>query len=127
MAQNINIRKFVGFAALAGLINSVIFLLAKSAGATMVINQGGLREIELARVLGATFFGLVAAGFFVSLIGRKLPGFVSKSPLIGLSVAVATAALPLFGAADSKTALAVPALHIVAGLTWYLSAKRSIK
>ena len=63
MAQNINVRKFAGFAVLAAVINSISFFIAKSADATMVINQGGSRKIVFAMVFGMTFFGLVVAAF----------------------------------------------------------------
>jgi hypothetical protein len=127
MAQNINVRKFAGFAALAAIINTIIFIIAKSADATMVINQGGSREIAVAMVLGMTFFGLVVAAFLASLIGKKSQGFVTKAPLIGLVFGVVTAVAPFSASDDSKTSLSLASMHIVAGLVWYVGAKRSTK
>ena len=127
MAQNINVRKFARFAILAAVINSIIFFIAKSADATMVINQGGSQEISVAMVLGMTFFGLVVAAFLASLIGKKSQGFVSKAPLIGLVFGVVTAAAPFSASEDSKTSLGLASMHIVAGLVWYVGAKRSTK
>jgi hypothetical protein len=40
-----NARKFAGYAAIAAILNSIIFLIAKDA--TMVVNQGGSQEIAL--------------------------------------------------------------------------------
>ena len=64
MAQNINVRKFAGFAVLAAVINSVVFFIAKAADATMIIKQGGEREIAVPMVLASTLFGLLVAAFF---------------------------------------------------------------
>lgn len=127
MAQNINVRKFAGFAVLAAVINSVVFFIAKAADATMIINQGGEREIAVPMVLASTLFGLLVAAFFASKIGTKSQGFVSKAPLYGLVFGVVTAAAPFSATADSKTALALASMHVVAGLTWYVGAKRSTK
>ena len=127
MAPNINVRKFAGFAALAAAINSIIFFIAKSADATMVINQGGSREIAVAMVLGMTFFGLVVAAFVASLIGKKSQGFISKAPLIGLVFGLVTATAPFSVSDDLKTSLGLASMHVVAGLSWYVGAKRSTK
>ena len=127
MAQNSNVRKFAGFAVLAAVINSVVFFIAKAADATMIINQGGEREIAVPMVLASTLFGLLVAAFFASKIGTKSQGFVSKAPLYGLVFGVVTAAAPFSATEDSKTALALASMHVVAGLTWYVGAKRSTK
>ena len=127
MTQSLNVRKFSGYAAIAAIVNSIIFLIAKTADATMVVNQGGSQEIALPMVLASTLFGLVVAAFFASLIGKKSQGFLSKSPIIGLVFGIVTAVAPFSASDDSKTALALASMHIVAGVTWYLGSKRSIK
>ena len=127
MTQSLNVRKFAGYAAIAAIVNSIIFLIAKSADATMVVNQGGSQEIALPMVLASTLFGLVAAAFIASRIGKKSQGFLSKSPIIVLVFGIVTAAAPFSASDDSKTALALASMHVVAGVTWYLGAKRSIK
>jgi len=127
MTQSLNVRKFAGYAAIAAIVNSIIFLIAKSADATMVVNQGGSQEIALPMVLASTLFGLVVAAFIVSRIGKKSQGFLSKSLIIGLVFGIVTAAAPFSASDDSKTALALASMHVVAGVTWYLGAKRSIK
>ncbi|NBQ35896.1 MAG: hypothetical protein EBU16_05245 [Actinobacteria bacterium] len=127
MSPKINIRKFTNFSLIAAVINSVIYLIAKSADASMMVNQGGEREIGLAMVFGATFFGLVAAAYVVNLIGKKSQSFIGKSPLIGLIFGVVTAIAPFTASDDSKTALALASNHIIAGIVWFLGAKRSSK
>ena len=125
MAQNINVRKFAGFAVLAAVINSVVFFIAKAADATMIIKQGGEREIAVPMVLASTLFGLLVAAFFASKIGAKSQSFVSKAPLYGLVFGVVTAVAPFTATDDSKTALGLASMHIVAGLVWFVGSKRS--
>ena len=125
MAQNINVRKFAGFAVLAAVINSVVFFIAKAADATMIIKQGGEREIAIPMVLASTLFGLLVAAFFASKIGAKSQSFLSKAPLYGLVFGVVTAVAPFTATDDSKTALGLASMHIVAGLVWFVGSKRS--
>ena len=127
MTQSLNVRKFAGYAAIAAILNSIIFLIAKGADATMVVNQGGSQEIALLMVFASTLLGLVVAAFIASRIGKKSQGFLSKSPIIGLVFGIVTAAAPFSASDDSKTALALASMHVVAGVTWYLGSKRSIK
>ena len=126
MTQSLNVRKFAGYAAIAAILNSIIFLIAKGADATMVVNQGGSQEIALPMVLASSLFGLVAAAFIASRIGKKSQGFLSKSPIIGLVFGIVTAAAPFSASDDSKTALALASMHLVAGVTWYFGVNRSI-
>jgi hypothetical protein len=127
MSPKINIRKFTNFSLIAAVINSGIYLIAKSADASMMVNQGGEREIGLPMVFGATFFGLTAAAYVVNLIGKKSQSFIGKSPLIGLIFGIVTAIAPFTASDDSKTALALASNHIIAGIAWFLGAKRSSK
>jgi hypothetical protein len=127
MTQSLNVRKFAGFAIFAAIVNTFIFIIAKGADATMVVNQGGAQEIALPMVLVSTLFGLVGAAFIASRIGERSQGFLSKSPVIGLVFGVLTAAAPFGASDDSKTALALASMHIVAGAAWFLGANRSIK
>ena len=127
MTQSLNVRKFAGYAAIAAIVNSIIFLIAKGADATMVVNQGGSQEIALPMVFASTLFGLAVAAIIASRIGKISQGFLSKSPIIGLVFGIVTAAAPFSASDDSKTALALASMHVVAGVTWYLGAKRSTK
>ena len=127
MTQSLNVRKFAGFAFVAAIVNSIIFIIAKGADATMAVNQGGAQEIALPMVIASTLFGLVVAAVIASQIGKKSQAFMSKSPIIGLVFGIVTAVAPFVASNDSKTALSLASMHIVAGVTWYLGAKRSIK
>ena len=127
MTQSLKVRKFAGFAVIAAIANSIIFLIAKGADATMIVNQGRTQEIALPLVLASSLLGLVVAAFITSRIGRKSQGFLTKSPIIGLIFGIVTAAAPFSASDDSKTAFALASMHVVAGVTWYVGAKRSIK
>jgi hypothetical protein len=127
MTNSLNMRKFAAYAFTAAIINSIIFLFAKSADATMVVNQGGSQKIALPMVLASSLFGLVVAAFITDRIGKKFHSFLSKSPIIGLAFGIITAVAPFSASDDSKTAVALASMHCVAGVAWYLGAKRSIK
>ena len=127
MTQSLNVRKFAGFAVIAAFANSIIFFIAKGADATMIVNQGRTQEIALPLVLASSLLGLVVAAFITSRIGTKSQGFLAKSPIIGLVFGIVTAAAPFSASDDSKTAFALASMHVVAGVTWFIGAKRSIK
>ena len=127
MTQSLKVRKFAGFAVIAAIANSIIFMIAKSVDATMIVNQGRTQEVVLPLVLASSLFGLVVAAFIASRIGIKSQGFLTKSPFIGLVFGIVTAAAPFSASDDSKTAFALASMHVVAGVTWYFGAKRSIK
>ena len=127
MTPSLKVRKFASFAVIAAIANSIIFLIAKGADARMIVNQGRTQEIALPLVLASSLLGLVVAAFITSRIGRKSQGFLTKSPIIGLIFGIVTAAAPFSASDDSKTAFALASMHVVAGVTWYIGAKRSIK
>ena len=125
MTKTIDIRKFAAFAAIAAVLNSIIFLIGKAAKASMIVNQGGSREIILGMVFGSTFFGLLVAAFAANVIGEKFQSFLAKSPLIGFIFGLVTAAAPISAAKDSKTGIFLALMHLVAGITWFVGSKRS--
>ena len=126
MTKSLNVRKFAAYASIAAIINSIIYLIAQGSDATMIVNQSGAQKIALPMVLASTLFGLVVAALIASRIGKKSQGFLAKSPVIGLVFGIVTAAAPFAASDDSKTAMALASMHVVAGVTWYLGAKRSI-
>lgn len=125
MTQSLNVRKFAGYSAIAAILNSLIFFIAKGADATMIVNQGGSQEIALPIVFASTFFGLLIAAFVASKIGKKSQSFLSNSSMIGLFFGVVTAAAPFSASDDSKTSIALASMHVVAGLIWFVGTKRS--
>mgnify|MGYP000509766183 CR=1 FL=1 len=122
MINQINIRKFAGYALIAAVINSVIFLLAKSANAAMTVKQS---EIKLSMVFAETLIALIVASVIASLIAKLSKSFSSKMALIGAVFGVATAIAPLTSADDSKTGIALALNHVVAGALWYVGVKRT--
>jgi hypothetical protein len=127
MTQSLNVRNFAGYAAIAAILNSLIFFIAKGADATMVVNQGGSQEIALPMVFASTFFGLLVAAFVASKIGKKSQSFLSKSSTVGLIFGIVTAAAPFSASDDSKTSIGLASMHVVAGLVWFVGTKRSTK
>lgn len=128
MQQNINIGKFAIFAFLASILNTAIYFIATSNDATMEVSRGDFsREIPFIMIFGATLFSLIMAAYLVPRIGKKIKGFVSKSPMIGLIFGVVSAVSPFTAADDTKTAIALASNHIVAGVLWYVGVKRAIQ
>jgi hypothetical protein len=127
MTQSLNVRKFAAYAAIAAILNLLIFFIAKGADATMIVNQGGSQEIAVPMVFASTFFGLLMAAFVASKIGKKSQSFLSKSPTIGLVFGIVTAAAPFSASDDSKTSIGLASMHVVAGLIWFVGTKRSTK
>jgi hypothetical protein len=125
MKHTINIRKFTGDALAAAIANSVIFLIAKSADATMVVNQGGGQEIVIPMVLGSSILGLLVGAVAASQIAKKSESFGTNLPVIGLVFGVVTAIAPFTATEDSKTALALASMHLVAGVIWFIGAKKA--
>ena len=124
--SGLNFPKFIGFAALASILNSLAFLIGKAADASMVVDQGGLREIALPLVLLATFLPLLLAGGITHLIGKKNPGFISKAAVIGGVFGVATFFAPFLVAQDGGTGITLASNHVIAGVLWYIGIKKSI-
>ena len=124
--SGLNFQKFIGFAALASILNSLAFLVGKVADASMVVDQGGLREIALPMVLLATFVPLLLAGGVTHLIGKKNPGFISKAAVIGGVFGVATLFAPFLVAQDGGTGVTLASNHLIAGVLWYIGIKKSI-
>lgn len=127
MSASFNPRKFIGFAVLAAIANTVIFLIAKSLDATMMVKQAPIDEIVLPLIFVSTLLALIFAAYAVPAIGKKSQKFVSMAPMLGLIFGIATAAAPFTATDDSKTAIALALNHIVAGTFWYFGAKVSIK
>jgi branched-subunit amino acid transport protein len=127
MNLSLSVRKFAGYAALAAIVNSIIFLIAKGIDATMIVNQGGAQEIALPMVFASTLLGLVIAALIASRIGMKSHVFLSKLPMTGLVFGIVTAAAPFGASDDSKTSLALASMHLIAGVTWFIGAKNSTK
>jgi hypothetical protein len=126
MTQKIDSRKFAAFALVAALINLSIFLIAKSVDATLVIEQGGSREITAVMVLGISFLALLFAAYLASLIGKKSLVFLKNVPVIGLAFGLLTAVAPFSVSDDLMTSISLASMHIIAGVVWYFGAKRSI-
>lgn len=122
-----NFTKFAGFAVLAAVLNGISFLIGKATDATMMVDQGDLREIALPMVFAATLFPLLMAGAVTFGIGKNSPKFVSKAALIGGIFGVVTLFAPFLVAQDTGTGITLASNHVIAGIIWYVGIKKSIK
>lgn len=126
-SSGLNFPTFIGFAAVASVLNALAFLIGKAADASMVVEQGGLREIAFPTVLLATFVPLLLAAGVTHVIGKKHPGFISKAAVIGGVFGVATLFAPFLVAQDGVTGVTLASNHVIAGVLWFVGIKKSIK
>jgi hypothetical protein len=117
--------RFAVFALIAGAINLVLFFVGGALGGAMAVNSPALLEIPFFAAFGSTVTPLLIAGFITWLIGKKAPKFVNVAAWLGLVFALVSIASPLMVAVDMTTGIVLAAMHIVAGLGWFLGIKRS--
>jgi hypothetical protein len=125
--STLKISTFATYAISAAILNTIVFFVAKSSGATMIVNQGGAQEIVLPLVIGATLISMFGAAFATNLIGKKYPSFISKSAWLGAIFGVVSAISPITVADEFKTSLALASNHIIAGVLWYVGINKASK
>ena len=117
--------RFAVFALIAGVINLVLFFVGSAFGGAMAVNSPTLLAIPFFAAFGSTITPLLLAGLVTWLIGKKAPKFVNFAAWLGLIFAFVSIASPLLVAVDMTTGIVLAAMHIVAGLGWFLGIKRS--
>jgi hypothetical protein len=117
--------RFLAAVVAAAVANALVFGIARFADASMTIPGPPEMPIGLAIVVVATLVPLLIAGAICYFLIRAFPRPGRWLPLVGLIVAVASAAAPLSQAADLPTGIALAVMHVVAGVTWFLGTKRS--
>lgn len=125
--STLKMSTFAIYAVSATVLNAIVFFVAKSSGATMIVNQGGAQEIMLPLVIGATLISMFVAALATNLIGKKYPSFISKSAWLGAIFGVVSAISPFTVAVEIKTSLALASNHIIAGLIWYVGINKASK
>jgi hypothetical protein len=117
--------RFLAAVVAAAVANALVFGIALLADASMTIPGPPEMPIGLAIVVVATLVPLLVAGVVCYFLIRAFPRLGRWLPLAGLIVAVASAAAPLTQAADLPTGIALAVMHVVAGVAWFLGARRS--
>jgi hypothetical protein len=116
--------RFALFAALAVVVNAVIFLTVSVAGASMVVTQSSEMPLTPVIVVIATAAPLVLAGVVTWFLARRWPIIRTIAAWAGLAVAVLSAPSPLMVSADLATGITLGVMHLVAGAAWFIGVRK---
>jgi len=112
-------RALIG-GATAAVINLVILLIGHAAGASMTMTEPQPATIEWPAVIAASIAPLAIAGLVTWLAAKRWPRVRGWFAWTGLAVAVLSCAA-LISSPDVATAVSLGAMHIVAGIAWFIA------
>lgn len=104
-------------------VNLAIFAIATSAGVSF--DMASSQPTNAYVVAAASLLPIVIGAAVVTLVARRRPGFRRFASWAGLAFAIVTCAGSFGASGDVPTALALSAMHVVVGLTWFLTVKPS--
>ncbi|MWB99432.1 DUF6069 family protein [Agromyces seonyuensis] len=110
--------------ATAVILNVAVFLIASAGGASMIIEQPSESTLNVGIVIAATLVPLALAGLVTWFLARRRPVLRTVLAWVGLAVALVSFASPLFVSADLATGLALGAMHVIAGLAWFVGVRK---
>jgi hypothetical protein len=122
-AWSIPLRVLVALVASIAL-SLVAFGIAAAAGATMLVITPGSPEpvqITALQVVVSLALPMLVVGALVWWLGRSRPMLVRWAAWIGLVVGVLSAGMPFSATSDLPTALALAAMHAIAGVVWFVA------
>lgn len=106
-------------ATVALLANIVIFLIGSAASATW---QVGLpTTVTLPLVALATVVPMLLGGLAVGLISKRWPSVIGLASWIVLVFSIAGAPSGYIASQNAATGLALGAMHVVVGISWFVS------
>ena len=114
-------RRLVLIAVSAAIINLAAFLVAGTFGASMIVSSPQQMQLTAVVVIAATVVPLIGAGLVTWLIARAAPGFRRVAAWVGLALAILSCASPLLVSEDVTTGIALGAMHLIAGVSWYIA------
>ena len=117
------LRGYLLTVAVAAALNVAIYFIGSAAGGAMSVTMSGGQDIEWFIVIIATVVPLALAGIVVWLIAGRWEVVLRWLRWTGLVIAVASAFMPLSMSEDPQTAVSLAAMHVVAGLAWFLGTR----
>ncbi len=108
------------FAIIAVISNLVIFGIGSVAGATWVAS--GL-TIAWFMIIGASIIPMFAAAGVTALLGLAWKSSAKIMAWIGLIFAVVTVPAAFFATEQLGTAIALGAMHVVVGISWFFGVR----
>ncbi|MGJ7559960.1 DUF6069 family protein [Brevibacterium casei] len=112
----------VVFAA-AGIVDGVIAVVAGSTGVEMtVVPQGGpAMLVGVGAVLLALFISVAIGTLTLAAVGRRRSSRWRFLAIVGFGLSIVSIAAPLSAQATGTTTATLVAMHIVAGLIWFVA------
>lgn len=111
---------FAGAAAIAALLNMLIFWIGKSGGASMTLDAGAYDTITWIMAGGATLAALALGGAVTWFVTLRRPSFLRIALWGGLAIALVSMASPFVVAGDMRTAFSLAAMHIAGAAAWVI-------
>ena len=118
-----SLPRYLVTVAIAAAVNVALYFIGAAVGAAMSVTMSGGQDIGWPEASIATVVPLALAGVVAWLITRRWPKPLPYFRVIGLVVAVASVAAPVFTAVDPLSAIVLAAMHVVAGLAWFLGTR----
>lgn len=104
----------------AGVLTLVVYGIGSAGGAAMAVTSPSPTQIPAVLALFATVSSIAVAGVVTWFVARRRPGFLTIAAWLGLAVAVLSAPSPLLVAEDTATGVSLAAMHVVAGVAWFV-------
>ncbi|WP_022892802.1 DUF6069 family protein [Agromyces subbeticus] len=128
-AENARAGRSIPVRVLAALVASIAIALvalgiASATGATMLVTTPGSPEplqINAGQVVVSLAMPMLIVGALLWWLGRSRPALVRWIAWIGLAFGVLSAPMPFSATSDLPTALALAAMHAVAGIAWFVA------
>ncbi len=103
-------------------VNLVVLFIGRAAGATLVAAG---QPVGVAQVIIATGVTFALGTGLLWLVARRRPGGVQLLAWIGLGLGAVSTIAPLTMATDLTAGLTLAAMHLAAGIAWFVAVRRS--
>lgn len=113
----------------AVIANLLALLVGRLAGADMVVGQpgGAAQTVGPVPVVVATLVGFTAGTILLLVLRDRGARVWTAVAVAGLVAGVVTVVAPLSMDAGSTTRVTLAAMHVIAGLVWFLSVRRTVR
>lgn len=116
-------------AGIAVVVNLVVLLLARVAGADMIAEPPGqsAMPIGVIQVVAITIGASVVGVVLLLVLRSRAPRAWNVVAIVGLAFGVLSAPAPLTVEATPGTQAALALMHVVAGISWYVVVRRAAR
>jgi hypothetical protein len=123
---NTALRVGAGVALVAAVANSIVWAVARLAGADFEVTANdSTQDIGLPTVLATTLAPLVLATFALWVTRRK-PSAWRVLAWVGLAIGVLSIVAPIAAEATAGTTTALVTMHLITGMAWFAGVFRAL-